>query len=159
MAPKSKKTSGTQKPKGGEEEREEPLQAVVFADSYETRFAPFSLERPRVSYTRYTFNAKVLMSNSVSCHWQILRSLNTHLSSWRASVLKKSSCTVATTQIRWRSISSKDSDLLCQSIANEVQLFKIHSRHFALLLGDHSRRRTFCGRCYTGPRSEAAHHR
>ena len=54
MAPKSKKGSGTQNSKGGEEEREEPLQAVVFADSFETRFAPFSLERPRVSEARYT---------------------------------------------------------------------------------------------------------
>lgn len=48
MAPKSKKSSNVQKSKGGEEEREEPLQAVVFADSFETRFSPFSLERPRV---------------------------------------------------------------------------------------------------------------
>lgn len=48
MAPKSKKGANAQKSKGGEEEREEPLQAVVFADSFETRFAPFTLERPRV---------------------------------------------------------------------------------------------------------------
>ena len=47
MPPKSKKGANAQKSAGGEEEREEPLQAVVFADSYETRFAPFTLERPR----------------------------------------------------------------------------------------------------------------
>ncbi|KAF2195300.1 heat shock transcription factor 2 [Zopfia rhizophila CBS 207.26] len=35
------------KPKGGEEERDEPLQAVILADPFETRFNPFTLERPR----------------------------------------------------------------------------------------------------------------
>lgn len=49
MAPKSKKGATAQKSKGAEEEREEPFQAVIFADSFETKFAPFSLERPRVS--------------------------------------------------------------------------------------------------------------
>lgn len=49
MAPKSKKGANAQKSKGGEDEREEPLQAVVFADSFETKFAPFTLEKPRVS--------------------------------------------------------------------------------------------------------------
>lgn len=48
MAPKPKKGAGAQKGKGAEEEREEPLQAVVFADSFETKFLPFTLERPRV---------------------------------------------------------------------------------------------------------------
>lgn len=48
MAPKSKKGANAQKSKSGpEEEREEPLQAVVLADSFETRFNPFTLERPR----------------------------------------------------------------------------------------------------------------
>ena len=52
MAPKSKKGANAQKSKGAaaEEEREESLQAVVFADSFETRFAPFTLERPRVRH-------------------------------------------------------------------------------------------------------------
>lgn len=45
MVPKAKKSSGGQKP---EDEQDEPLQAVVFTDSYETRFAPFTLETPRV---------------------------------------------------------------------------------------------------------------
>ena len=54
MAPKSKKGANAQKSKGGEEEREEPLQAVVFADSFETKFAPFTLERPRVSKSTLT---------------------------------------------------------------------------------------------------------
>ena len=53
MAPKSKKGANAQKSKSGEEEREEPLQAVVFADSFETKFAPFTLERPRVSNGQY----------------------------------------------------------------------------------------------------------
>ena len=47
MAPKARKGANTQKSKAAEEEREEPFQAVVFADSFETRFAPFTLERPR----------------------------------------------------------------------------------------------------------------
>jgi hypothetical protein len=33
-----------------EDEREETLQAVVLADSFETRFNPFTLETPRVSH-------------------------------------------------------------------------------------------------------------
>ncbi|KAL8706205.1 MAG: hypothetical protein Q9201_000711 [Fulgogasparrea decipioides] len=45
MPPKGPKTKGRQKPQ--EERREESLQAVVLADSYETRFTPFTLERPR----------------------------------------------------------------------------------------------------------------
>lgn len=46
MPPKSKKGANAQK-KGADDEREEHFQAVVFADSFETRFAPFTLERPR----------------------------------------------------------------------------------------------------------------
>lgn len=47
MPPKGKKGGNANQNKAGEEEREEPLQAVVFADSFELRFNPFSLERPR----------------------------------------------------------------------------------------------------------------
>lgn len=56
MPPKSKRDAATTAKKGGgggssnnaqDEQREEKLQAVVFADSYETRFAPFTLEQPR----------------------------------------------------------------------------------------------------------------
>jgi translation initiation factor eIF-2B subunit epsilon len=47
MPPKGKKGGAGKDNKGGEENREEPLQAVVFADSFETRFNPFTLERPR----------------------------------------------------------------------------------------------------------------
>jgi translation initiation factor eIF-2B subunit epsilon len=54
MPPKAKKGASAQKSKGGEEEREEPLQAVVFADAFETTFAPFTLERPRVSTFMYS---------------------------------------------------------------------------------------------------------
>ncbi|KAL8812604.1 MAG: hypothetical protein Q9223_001149 [Gallowayella weberi] len=45
MPPKALKAKGKAKPP--EEKRQESLQAVVLADSYETRFRPFSLERPR----------------------------------------------------------------------------------------------------------------
>ncbi|MCJ1420618.1 hypothetical protein MMC32_006976 [Xylographa parallela] len=46
MAPRTTKVNaGKQKPK--EEQREDTLQAVVLADSYERRFTPFTLERPR----------------------------------------------------------------------------------------------------------------
>ncbi|KAL9102397.1 MAG: hypothetical protein Q9187_009126, partial [Circinaria calcarea] len=46
MAPKNPKgVAAKQKPK--EEQREDSLQAVVLADSYERKFTPFTLERPR----------------------------------------------------------------------------------------------------------------
>jgi hypothetical protein len=45
MAPKAKKSAGAA---AVEEEGHHMLQAVVLTDSYETRFAPFTLERPRV---------------------------------------------------------------------------------------------------------------
>lgn len=44
----AKPKKGGKKGGGGEEEREESWQAVVLADSFETRFHPFTLERPRV---------------------------------------------------------------------------------------------------------------
>ncbi|KAL2375803.1 hypothetical protein RJZ90_007881 [Blastomyces dermatitidis] len=51
MGPKSKSGGGAaaarQKSQAAEEEREEALQAVVLADTFETRFEPFTLERPR----------------------------------------------------------------------------------------------------------------
>lgn len=47
MGPKQK--GGGSKPKGNQaEEVEETLQAVVLADTFETRFEPFTLDRPRV---------------------------------------------------------------------------------------------------------------
>jgi translation initiation factor eIF-2B subunit epsilon len=67
MPPKGKKSQSNDKAKATEEERDEPLQAVVraanarlcilvqiakvlqiLADPFETRFNPFTLERPRV---------------------------------------------------------------------------------------------------------------
>ncbi|KAF2000525.1 heat shock transcription factor 2, partial [Amniculicola lignicola CBS 123094] len=42
-----KKGQAGDKAKAGEEERDEPLQAVIIADPFETRFNPFTLERPR----------------------------------------------------------------------------------------------------------------
>jgi len=68
MAPKSQKRNSSNKQKPQDEEREDSLQAVVgfvlarlektthttvaqiLADSYETKFRPFTLERPRVRY-------------------------------------------------------------------------------------------------------------
>lgn len=48
MAPKQKSGGGSAK-KGNNaaEEVEESLQAVVLADTFETRFEPFTLDRPR----------------------------------------------------------------------------------------------------------------
>lgn len=46
MPPKSQK-AGSGKSKSGEEEKETVLQAVILADTFETKFAPFTLERPR----------------------------------------------------------------------------------------------------------------
>jgi translation initiation factor eIF-2B subunit epsilon len=45
MGPKPQKNAG--KGKAGEEEKEDALQAVVLADTFENRFSPFTLERPR----------------------------------------------------------------------------------------------------------------
>ncbi|KAL8969406.1 MAG: hypothetical protein Q9183_002011 [Haloplaca sp. 2 TL-2023] len=45
MPPKAPRTQGKQKPQ--DEGREESLQAVVLADTYETRFLPFTREQPR----------------------------------------------------------------------------------------------------------------
>ncbi|EGC42442.1 translation initiation factor eIF-2B epsilon subunit [Histoplasma capsulatum var. duboisii H88] len=50
MGSKSKSgggAGGRQKSQAAEDEREEPLQAVVLADTFETRFEPFTLEKPR----------------------------------------------------------------------------------------------------------------
>lgn len=44
MPPKQTKTGSRGK---GEETKEDPLQAVVVADTFETKFAPFSVDRPR----------------------------------------------------------------------------------------------------------------
>ncbi|KIV96262.1 hypothetical protein PV10_00147 [Exophiala mesophila] len=46
MPPKNQRSSG---PKGrsGDDAKDDPLLAVVIADTFETRFAPFTLERPR----------------------------------------------------------------------------------------------------------------
>jgi translation initiation factor eIF-2B subunit epsilon len=45
MGPKSQKP--TNRGKSGEEDKEDALQAVILADSFEAGFTPFSLERPR----------------------------------------------------------------------------------------------------------------
>jgi hypothetical protein len=48
MGPKPKKGASGAKSKTGEEEGEQKLQALVLADSFEKRFAPFTVEKPRV---------------------------------------------------------------------------------------------------------------
>lgn len=50
MAPKNQKGSGA-KVKSGDDSKEDPLQAVVVADTFETRFVPFTEERPRCLLT------------------------------------------------------------------------------------------------------------
>lgn len=47
----AKQKGGSSKPRGNQaEEVEETLQAVVLADTFETRFEPFTLDRPRVRF-------------------------------------------------------------------------------------------------------------
>lgn len=46
MAPKSKKAND--KPRSADDTVEEPFQAVVLSDSYEPKFYPLTLEKPRV---------------------------------------------------------------------------------------------------------------
>jgi translation initiation factor eIF-2B subunit epsilon len=46
MPPKAQK-AGQGKSKSGEDKQEELFRAIVLADSFETKFAPFTLERPR----------------------------------------------------------------------------------------------------------------
>jgi len=50
MAPKPQRSAGG-KGRSGDDNKEEPLQAVIIADTFETRFAPFTLERPRCLLT------------------------------------------------------------------------------------------------------------
>ncbi|EOD48063.1 putative translation initiation factor eif-2b epsilon protein [Neofusicoccum parvum UCRNP2] len=47
MGPKSKKGASNDRQRPAEEEVEDPLQAVILADPFETRFTPLTLERPR----------------------------------------------------------------------------------------------------------------
>ncbi|KKY28328.1 putative translation initiation factor eif-2b epsilon [Diplodia seriata] len=47
MGPKAKKGASNDRQRATEEEVEDPLQAVILADPFETRFHPFTLERPR----------------------------------------------------------------------------------------------------------------
>lgn len=50
MPPKNQKSTGG-RGRSGDDSKEDPLQAVVIADTFETRFAPFTLERPRCLFT------------------------------------------------------------------------------------------------------------
>jgi len=50
MPPKNKKAASGADRMKDVNETEEALQAVVLADSFETRFSPFTLERPRVCH-------------------------------------------------------------------------------------------------------------
>jgi translation initiation factor eIF-2B subunit epsilon len=48
----AKQKGGGSKPKNTAEEVEETLQAVVLADTFETRFEPFTRDKPRVCVMR-----------------------------------------------------------------------------------------------------------
>ncbi|OCT52984.1 putative translation initiation factor eIF-2B subunit epsilon [Cladophialophora carrionii] len=50
MAPKGQKAAAG-KGRSSDDTKEDPLQAVIVADTFETRFAPFTLERPRCLLT------------------------------------------------------------------------------------------------------------
>jgi translation initiation factor eIF-2B subunit epsilon len=50
MAPRTQKAAAG-KGRSGDDNKEDPLQAVIVADTFETRFAPFTLERPRCLLT------------------------------------------------------------------------------------------------------------
>jgi translation initiation factor eIF-2B subunit epsilon len=50
MAPKNQK-SAAGKGRSGDDSKEDPLQAVIVADTFETRFAPFTVEKPRCLLT------------------------------------------------------------------------------------------------------------
>lgn len=54
----AKQKGGGSKPKNQAEEVEETLQAVVLADTFETRFEPFTRDKPRVCAVR-RFNQRV----------------------------------------------------------------------------------------------------
>ncbi|KAK4991460.1 translation initiation factor eIF-2B epsilon subunit, GEF [Elasticomyces elasticus] len=61
MAPKNKKSSAASERQKDVDETENPLQAVVLADSFEQRFSPFSMERPRVGVPhRFFDNGSIL---------------------------------------------------------------------------------------------------
>lgn len=72
MGPKQKGGGGGNKQKGNAtEEVEETLQAVVFADTFETRFEPFTLEKPRVCLGQVYSGSDETDNDSVSCRWLI----------------------------------------------------------------------------------------
>ncbi|KIX00744.1 uncharacterized protein Z518_09809 [Rhinocladiella mackenziei CBS 650.93] len=50
MPPKAQKAAGA-KGRSGDDSKEDPLQAVIIADTFETRFIPFTVERPRCLLT------------------------------------------------------------------------------------------------------------
>ena len=63
MPPRNKKAASGADRMKDVNETEEALQAVVLADSFETRFSPFTLERPRV----WAFLSCVARAESL--HW------------------------------------------------------------------------------------------
>ena len=73
MPPKGKKASAAERTKDVQD-TEEPLQAVVLADSFETRFSPFTLEKPRVR----TFSERY-QPLAYPCHQCLLPLANTPL--------------------------------------------------------------------------------
>jgi hypothetical protein len=105
----AKQKGGGSKPKNQADEVEETLQAVVLADTFETRFEPFTRDRPRVCVMRrsslkriYTMNTELIGScyeNSVYYLSPIPLSSNTPSSSSRTQASKRSFYMQALTQI------------------------------------------------------------
>jgi hypothetical protein len=55
----AKQKGGGSKPKNQADEVEETLQAVVLADTFETRFEPFTRDKPRVCAMRRSNHKRV----------------------------------------------------------------------------------------------------
>lgn len=96
------KQKGSSKPKGNQaEEVEETLQAVVLADTFETRFEPFTLDKPRVCTRRkVTEGLQVLTGfnhDSVFFPWPTPPSSNIPSSFWPMQVSRRFSSTEAPT--------------------------------------------------------------
>lgn len=64
MGPKQK--GGGSKPKNTAEEVEDTLQAVVLADTFETRFEPFTRDKPRVCAMQHSSHRRVYAKAALS---------------------------------------------------------------------------------------------
>lgn len=55
----AKQKGGGSKPKNTAEEVEDTLQAVVLADTFETRFEPFTRDKPRVCVIQHSSHRRI----------------------------------------------------------------------------------------------------